>query len=50
MTAGTLTVTTTTPAQSGPGRNGNEGVFYIPKASRLEPHQQMVSCCIWDTH
>ena len=28
--------------QSGPGSNGNEGVFYIPKAPGLGPHHQIV--------
>ena len=31
---GTLT-STTNPGQSGPGSNGNEGVFYIPQSSSL---------------
>ena len=31
---GTLTGTTT-PGQSGPGSNCNEGVFYIPQSSRI---------------
>ena len=37
---GTLT-DTTTPDQSGPGRNGNKGVFHTPKDPGLEPHHQM---------
>ena len=33
----------TTPGQSGPKREGNEGVFRILKASALlEPHHQIV--------
>ena len=36
---------TTTPGQSGPGSNGNEGIP-IPKAPELEPHHQMVLCHI----
>ena len=34
-----LTVTTT-PEQSGPGSNGNDGVLDIPQISRLKPHHQ----------
>ena len=38
----------TTPGQSGPGSDGNEGV---PKApALLEPHHQIVLCHIQDTH
>ena len=33
--SGTLTGTTTS-SQSGPGSNGNEGVFHIPQSSRTE--------------
>ena len=33
----------TTPSQSEPGSDGNEGVLHIPKApALLEPHQQIV--------
>ena len=31
----------TTPDQSGPGNNDNEGVLYILQTSRLEPHHKM---------
>ena len=31
---GTLCTGATTPAQSGPGSNGNEGVLHIPQGSR----------------
>ena len=31
------------PGQSGPGRNGNEGYYFLPKALELlEPHHQIV--------
>ena len=33
----------TTPGQSGPGSDGNEGVLAFPKApALLEPHHQIV--------
>ena len=32
---------TTTPVQSGPRSNGNEGVLNIPQIPRQEPHHQM---------
>ena len=36
-----------TPSQSGPGKDGNEGVLWISKAPAfLEPHHQIVSCHI----
>ena len=41
---------TTSPAQSGPTSNGNEGVQRIPKApALLEPHHPIIYCSIKDT-
>ena len=38
---GTLTGTTT-PGQSEPESNGNEGVLHIPQTLEMEPHHQIV--------